>query len=264
MKKEKICGIYKIQNKTNGKIYIGQSVNIIKRFYMHRYNAFAAKKKDIYHLYLYEAIRKYGKDGFTYEIIEECKPEQLDKREQYWIKFYKSNEKDCGYNLSSGGNDRYTRELTSNSNITSRKNKVLEIKDLLRNSDISIQEIAKKYNMTTASITNINRGHSWHFEDEEYPIRDTRAKRPRPCPICGKEMSYQSKLCKKCDSERQHKVRGHFIDVETFAYDLDNYGITELAKKYEVTMRTICRWVKKYGLEFRGWNQKRRLKYEQV
>ena len=64
---EKICGIYKITNKVNGKVYIGQSRDIKRRWYEHR------KVKGDYdrHSYpLYSAIEKYGIDNFEFEIIE--------------------------------------------------------------------------------------------------------------------------------------------------------------------------------------------------
>lgn len=259
----KICGIYKIENKFNGKIYIGQSINIKKRFYIHRYNAYNKKNKDVYNLYLYEAIRKYGKENFLYEIIEKCDKNILNEREKYWIEYYKSNKKENGYNLSDGGNNIYTKHLNNSSNITSKKQRVNEIKELLLNSKMSIQEIARRYNITVESVTNINRGHSWFQEDINYPIRDTRKKTIYYCPQCGKQLSTKySKMCKKCDGEKQQKEKGNFIDVKTFENDLDNYGLKELSKKYNVSQQTIYRWSKKYNLKLKGWNQKRRMKYE--
>jgi DNA-binding MurR/RpiR family transcriptional regulator len=47
-------------------------------------------------------------------------------------------------------------------------------------------------------------------------------------------------------------------------YDVNNYGLKELSKKYGVSEPTVCRWSKKYGVPLKGWNQERRLKYEQV
>lgn len=59
-----ICGIYRITNKINGKSYIGQSVNIKNRWYVHK------ATKDDYPIH--RAIRKYGKNNFSWEILEEC------------------------------------------------------------------------------------------------------------------------------------------------------------------------------------------------
>ena len=260
---EKICGIYKIENKINQKVYIGQSVNINKRLYTHRYNAYNTKNEKTYDLYLYVAIRKYGKDNFSYEIIEQCEKSLLDEREQYWIEYYKSNQKEYGYNLSDGGHSPYIKGLKKNSNITEKKRTLIKVKELLLNSKLSIKEIAKECNISKQAVTNINRGHSWHCVDIEYPIRNTREKTVYYCTKCGVPISNKdSKLCKKCDAERQHKVRGHFVDIETFKEDLDNYGLRELSKKYNVSEQTIYRWSKKYNLKLKGWKQKRRLKYE--
>lgn len=91
----KICGIYKITNKINGKIYIGQSIDIYKRW--------AKEKKGYVNDYLKNAFLRYGLENFTFEIIEECSIEELDEKEIYYISFYKSNEHDFGYNLTRGG-----------------------------------------------------------------------------------------------------------------------------------------------------------------
>lgn len=98
-------GIYKITNVINNKMYIGQSINLHKRFTEHVYSVgYESTKKR----YLYRAINKYGIENFTVEVIEECSIEDkeelknyLDEREVYYIKYYKS-EVD-GYNCTSGG-----------------------------------------------------------------------------------------------------------------------------------------------------------------
>ena len=264
-KLKRITGIYKIENKINGKVYIGQSVNIKKRFIEHRYRAYDTKDEKTFGLYLYCAIRKYGKENFSFSIIEECSTEALNEKEIYWIRYYQSNQKEYGYNLSDGGNSKYSRIMTSGTNISSRKEKILEIQDLLIHTDIPIKEIAKQYGMTKESITNINRGRSWHHEDMTYPLRDARKPTYYYCSQCGKKLSTKySKLCRKCDSERQHLIRGHFPGIDEFEEDIDNYGLKELSKKYGVSEQTIYRWSKKYNLPLKGWNQTRRLKYEQV
>ena len=261
----KQIGIYKIENKINGKVYIGQSVNIRKRFIEHRYRAYDKKDEKTYDLYLYAAIRKYGKENFSFTIIEECKAEELNNREMYWIDYYKSNQKEHGYNLTDGGDSKYTRDMTADTNVSIKKQKIAQIKELLINTDISIQEIAQQFDVTTATITNINRGHSWHCIDSEYPLRDTRKPTVYYCPNCGKQLSCKySKLCKKCDAERQHIVRGHFPGVDSFAHDLNNYGLRELSKKYGVSEGTVYKWSKKYNLPLKGWKQERRSKHEQI
>lgn len=91
--------IYKITNKLNNKVYIGQTIQKpIERFYQH-----CAKKCDNYilNMVIHKAIFKYGKDNFTFEVIEEIPKQQLNEREEYWIKYY--NSYTDGYNSTKGG-----------------------------------------------------------------------------------------------------------------------------------------------------------------
>lgn len=86
--------IYEIINLVDGKIYIGQTTQSLKlRFGQH------ARTKS----YIGNAIRRYGKENFICEVIEECATaEQLDERERFWIAEF-----DCiyprGYNRTPGG-----------------------------------------------------------------------------------------------------------------------------------------------------------------
>jgi group I intron endonuclease len=102
--------IYKITNKINGKVYVGQTIgSIYSRFKSHTYKSSKCTK-------LYNSIKKYGKENFKIEIIEKCNSmKELNKREEYWIS--KLNTIEDGYNLQSGGNNRIpckeTREKLS-------------------------------------------------------------------------------------------------------------------------------------------------------
>ena len=90
---KKVRGIYKVTNKINGKVYIGQSVDIGRRWREHM-----TAKDDIY---FHKAIQKYGVENFEWEVIEQCKKKDLDEREIYWIEYYDSFNK--GYNCTRGG-----------------------------------------------------------------------------------------------------------------------------------------------------------------
>lgn len=93
--------IYKITNKINGKIYIGQTIHSAnRRFYQHIYNA---ENNLFKNSALYGAINKYGKNNFYIETIEDNIPtELLDKKEIYYINEYDSIVP-SGYNISIGG-----------------------------------------------------------------------------------------------------------------------------------------------------------------
>lgn len=73
----KICGIYKITSPT-GKTYIGQSVDVNKRW--SRYKNLSCKKQTR----LYNSLKKYGFDAHQFDIIEYCTEEELNCSERFW------------------------------------------------------------------------------------------------------------------------------------------------------------------------------------
>lgn len=93
-------GIYKITNNINNKCYIGRAININRRWAVHKRRATIPNKE--YDKYLYRAFRKYGIENFTFEILEECAINELDDKENYYILLYQSNDRDKGYNMTSG------------------------------------------------------------------------------------------------------------------------------------------------------------------
>lgn len=118
-------GIYKITNKTNNKCYIGQSVNIEKRWYNHKYSYKNSNTKD-YNSTFHTALRKYGIDNFSFEIIEECDITSLNEREIYWIEFYNSYYR--GYNETPGGDNGFSCPGESNPNVRLTEDDVYQIR----------------------------------------------------------------------------------------------------------------------------------------
>ena len=101
--------IYKATNIINNKVYIGQTIHPLsvrkgqhERSYEYGYKtAFS------------NAIRKYGKENFKWEVIYETDSiEDLNEKESYYIEYYKSLVTENGYNLKGGGgNDFLTQEV---------------------------------------------------------------------------------------------------------------------------------------------------------
>lgn len=97
MKKQNsvIAGIYKITS-PSGKVYIGQSIDIEKRWKIHKglYESHGTNK-------LKRSLIKYGVLKHLFEVVEKCTLNQIYEREIYWIKFYNSIKK--GLNILEGG-----------------------------------------------------------------------------------------------------------------------------------------------------------------
>ena len=95
--------IYKVTNLINNKIYIGKtkkSLEIRKRSHIKRMQSPKGKP-----LFFQRALKKYGLDNFKWEVLlEGCmSDEELCEKERYYIKFYNSNNRKNGYNLTEGG-----------------------------------------------------------------------------------------------------------------------------------------------------------------
>ena len=94
-----VCGIYQIKNLTNNKSYVGQSINIKKRYREHIFSSMHITKDS--NSPIHKAIKKYGHENFQLIILEECAREQLNIKEQFWIN--KLNTYQNGYNATLGG-----------------------------------------------------------------------------------------------------------------------------------------------------------------
>lgn len=116
MVKEGVIGIYKITNKINNKCYIGQSINIERRFEEHKNTNRTSK-------YLHRAMIKYGIDNFKFEIIEICHKEELSEKEKYWINYYHSISP-YGYNLTDGGDGGNTFRYRTEEQMEETKKKI--------------------------------------------------------------------------------------------------------------------------------------------
>lgn len=95
--------IYKITNLINNKCYIGQTIKTAEqRWKEHQSHTFGSHPND-QNKSLYKAIRKYGLENFTFEVLQDNIEtfEKLDKAEIYWIDYYNSFIK--GYNETFGG-----------------------------------------------------------------------------------------------------------------------------------------------------------------
>ena len=81
-------GIYKITNLVNGKVYIGASKNIEKRWSVHRNG----------HTAIAEDLQTFGLENFKFEVLLECPESMLAQWERDMICLYDSDDPEKGYN----------------------------------------------------------------------------------------------------------------------------------------------------------------------
>ena len=107
--------IYKTTNLINGKIYIGQKKST--KFLENSYFGSGVRLK--------EAIKKYGEENFSVELIEYCtNQKELDNKEVYYIKEFNSMDKEVGYNLCRGGHS-YRYFSKSKEEISKKRNQTM-------------------------------------------------------------------------------------------------------------------------------------------
>lgn len=222
------CGIYKIVNLINNKVYIGQSINIEDRFRHHKNTAFN-KNAEAYKYPLYQAIRKYGIENFKFEIIEECSVSDLDKKENFYMEQYNS--------LSYGYNQVYAQQAGTKKT----PKEIVEIQQLLLNSNISTIDIGKQYNLSDRSIRSINTGTTWRDDSLVYPLRKKNTHNQKYlCIDCGCEVHKGSLRCVKCSHLLQRKIERP--SREELKKLIREQPFTQIGKKFNVTDNTIRKW----------------------
>ena len=172
-----MIGIYKIQNLTNNKVYVGSSKSLKRRQYQH---FFQLKNNKHGNAYLQYSYNKYGKESFVFYILEECTEEELIDRESYWIEYYNSANPISGYNLDSFECGR--RKLSSlskakmkNSNREKKKINQFDLFGNLLNTFDSIKESARKLNIDRRAIQGVltkkhstTKGYVFRYLNEQF------------------------------------------------------------------------------------------------
>lgn len=127
----------------------GEGIERVYNYYLQR-----IKNEENYNVYLLNSIKKYSFNAF--EVKEEFdvaySKDELDKKEIYWIKYYKSNNKKFGYNSTIGGDgNRFSKDSYIN-NIGKRYKPIIciETKEIF----LTLSEAQEKTGIHVHSITN--------------------------------------------------------------------------------------------------------------
>ena len=229
-----VIGIYKITNKINGKCYIGQSDNITARWQKHRKTPFNPNSR-CYNYPLYRAIRKYGLENFTFEVVEECSIDELEEKEIAYIAQYNAYG-DFGYNQNEGGPHarRYCRFDDDG---------IDAVIDRLKNSGDSIPIIAEDFDVSTSTIRSINRGEYYRRDSETYPIRKNVKITNRKITknIDSSSARYPIRKCERpCPLELAKMIK--------------ECGFEEVGRKFGVSGKTVTKWCKFYKIPHKKEN----------
>ena len=227
-----MIGIYKITNLINGKSYVGQSIHIERRWQEHKLpSADSAIAK---------AIQRYGVNNFSFEVLEELQPNELDEKEKYYIKKFNTIVPN-GYNITDNTNSQNTTFANFDKEI------YYQIVKDIQNIALSFDDIAKKYNVCRRTITRINNGYSHKLDNIEYPIRKTKTiSEEYFCVDCGKKISKKATRCDVCVKIfSRTTIRP---SREELKFLIRTQPMIRIGEKYKVSDNTIRKWCESYNL----------------
>lgn len=214
--------IYKATSTTTGKVYIGQTTQTLQeRINQHNSHAFGHQ----YNYHFHNAIRKYGAEDFTYEIIEDGikSVEVLNKREKYWISYYNSYYD--GYNSTMGGDGTVRRDDELIVKLFKDGHTTQEICEI---TGYNRQTIYRSYNVNELTEENNARKNEQTRERcartvEQYSLDGEYVKTWRSATECGKELGNQSLISAVCRQEESILSAYGFL----FKYEDDSRDISE-------------------------------------
>lgn len=193
--------IYKITNIINQKVYIGQTIQHINTRIRRHFRDASNGVNTVF----CKAIRKYGEDNFTWEIIDTATNfEELNQKEIYWIyecNAYVNLDGSNGYNMKIGGEGLST-ELNPNSKFS--KAMIFEILELAKTGNFSVDMIANEFNMSSSSINNLfDKNNSWHKVILEIVSESEFNHILKQLRNCGKKIASE-KISKKKSGKNHH------------------------------------------------------------
>ena len=186
-----MIGIYKITNKSNGKVYIGQTNDIERRLNEHK------QKRTVT---IDDYINCLGVDAFTYEVLEECSEEELDEKEQLYIQQYDS--KNHGYNCQNGGCNNSRGEGNGRAKLTEQDIYFIRQSYAEHTSPSAIYEKYFKDKITKSSFQAIWQGKSWSYIMPEVYTEENKKY----------YTSTQQQLRATLDTEEVLKYRKYYVD----------------------------------------------------
>ena len=206
----KLGKIYLISNDVNDKLYVGQTIQSLKkRFTGH---CCYSKSDRSSNMYIKRAIHKYGKDKFHISLLEEVPIERLNEREKYWITYYDSYNN--GYNLTLGGQDSNyfnLNRLETTVDIKKFSEYIKEFKPLAT-------EVASHFGISKCSVYNLIE----RLNDSELILN-----------------SYNPRKSKSIDDINKEELKALY---------LEGWSILDLVKKYHIRKNKISSYLKSEGI----------------
>lgn len=250
---KRVGKIYRIINDVNNRVYVGQTIQTLKaRFQKHcniKYEPYMTIAK---------AIKKYGKEHFKIEKLEEIPngtQEQLNDREIYWIAYYDSYKQ--GYNSTAGGQNLGTHQKLTDD----EEKKLVELYE----QGFSSLKISKIFNVDKTTVLNYVKRNGLHRKDilegkcdieavkkyirENRPLVSDVAKKFGICKCSVYNLIKRSKdKTLIVDNYNPRKSNAKIYSKEVCDKYNEGYNIQDLVKMFHSPKRCISKVLRENGI----------------
>lgn len=209
----KLGKIYLISNDINSKLYVGQTVQTLKKRFTGHCCYSKSDRSD--NMLIKRAIHKYGKNRFHISLIEECPIDRISEREIYWISYYDTYNN--GYNLTKGGQSSNYFSLHRLEDIIDTK----KFSEYIREFKPSATEVATHFGISKCSVYNLIS----RLNDPSLVLNSYNPRRARSI--------------NDIDREELKKLY------------LSGWSILDLVKKYHIRKNKISRFLKENDIKIR-------------
>lgn len=224
--------VYIVTNKINGKVYIGQTNNLKRRWQEHKHDKRGCKKQ------LHLAIEKHGVENF--EIKSVYYGEDYVEKEKELIEKYDSMNSKKGYNIKPGGEDS-AGELNPMAKITWKQAE--KISKMLKKTTKTTTEIALINGTTKKTVGNINVGAAWKNDElYTYPIREDYTKKNKKISLEVIESLKNNSLTMEEIQKKYNLNRWTVLSInsgKSFKQNDEKYPIRTFKIKEEIIKEVI-------------------------
>lgn len=204
------CGIYKLDFKGTDKVYIGQSVNIEKRYRQH-VNILVTTKATAK---LQDAYKVHGTPN--YSILLECSIEELDDNEEEAISIF--NSVDNGFNTYYYANEAPTYSGYGYGNSKYSKEQIIRSIDLLLTTSLTNIEVSEITEVASSSVSLLSRVESHPWVWQEFPDKKEKMLQLLPNRLINGRKVVSDKLSAKSKGISYPSI----MDPEGVLYVIDN------------------------------------------
>lgn len=217
-------GIYKLVWEDSDKVYIGQSVNIERRYTCHK----SELNRGVHSTYVQNMYNKYGIPSI--EIVEECKIEELDKKESHWIAVTKN------VNTGYGGKDGLRGE--HNVKCFASRDQIIQVANLLINPDKTCEEINNETGVAIGTIEGIRYRKRHQWLSEEFP------------ELWDKLGNLKTERLRE-GQKRRYKI--HCVLLDPLGTEHEVYSFADLARTHKLSATNFSKLARGVFKQYMGW-----------